>query len=49
MRTKRMKCMLYVPAGLGIREGTENLVDPQKQSGEDPRISEESQKRKAKK
>ena len=27
-------CALYA-AGLGIREGTENLVDPQKKSGED--------------
>ena len=35
MRTKRMKCVLYIAAGLGIREGTENLVDPQKESGED--------------
>ena len=30
-----MKFVLYVAAGLGIREGTENLVDPQKESGED--------------
>ena len=35
MRTKRMKFMLFVAAGLGIREGPENLVDPQKESGED--------------
>ena len=35
MRTKKMKFVLYVAAGLGIREGTENLVDPQKESGED--------------
>ena len=35
MRTKRMKCVLYIAAGLGIREGTENIVDPQKESGED--------------
>ena len=35
MRTKRMKFVLYVAAGLGIKEGTENLVDPQKESGDD--------------
>ena len=35
MRTKRMKFIRYVAARLGIREGTENLVDPQKESGED--------------
>ena len=35
MRTKRMKFMLYVAAGLGIREGRDNLLDPQKDSGED--------------
>ena len=35
MRTKRMKFVLYVAAGLGIREGTENLVNPQKESEED--------------
>ena len=29
MRTKRMKFVLYVAAGLGIREGMENLVDLQ--------------------
>ena len=29
MKTKRMKCVLYVAAGLGIREGMENLVDLQ--------------------
>ena len=27
--------MLFIAAGLGIEEGTENLVDPQKGSGED--------------
>ena len=26
---------MYIAAGLGMREGTENLVDPQKESGED--------------
>ena len=35
MRTKRMKFVLYIAAGLGIKEGTENLVDLQKESGED--------------
>ena len=35
IRTKRMKFVLYIGAGLGIREGTENLVDQQKESGED--------------
>ena len=31
MRTKRMKFVLYIGTGFGIREGTENLVDPQKE------------------
>ena len=35
MKTKRMKFVLHITAGLGIREGMENLVDPQKESGED--------------
>ena len=35
MGTKRMKFVLYVAAGLGIREETENLADPQKESDED--------------
>ena len=35
MRTKRMKFVLYVAAGVGIREGMDNLVDPRKGSGED--------------
>ena len=35
MRTKRMKFVLYVAAGVGIREGRDNLVYPQKESGED--------------
>ena len=35
MRTKRMKFVLYVAAGVGIREGRDNLVDPQKESEED--------------
>ena len=34
MRTKRMKFVLNIAAGLGIREGRKNLVDPQKESGE---------------
>ena len=29
-----MKFVLYIAAGLVIREGTENLVDPQKEAGE---------------
>ena len=35
VKTKRMKFVLYVAAGVGIREVIENLVDPQKESGED--------------
>ena len=35
MRTKRMKFVFYVAAGLGIKERTENIVDPQKKSGKD--------------
>ena len=31
MTTERMKFLLYIAAGLGIREGTENLVDPKKE------------------
>ena len=34
MRTKRIKFVLNVAAGEGIREGRDNLVDPQKKSGE---------------
>ena len=34
MKTKRMKFVLFVAARLGIREETENLVNPQKKSGE---------------
>ena len=30
-----MKIVLYVAAGIGEREGTENLVNPKKESGED--------------
>ena len=35
IRTKRMKFVLYIAAGVGIREETENLVDLQTESGED--------------
>ena len=56
MRTKRMKFIRYVAARLGIREGTENLVDLQKESGEEyalrkenPRIPEDCHRRKTKK
>ena len=35
MRTKIIKFILCIAAGLGIREGTEKLVNPQKESGED--------------
>ena len=34
MRTKNMKCILYVAAVAGIQEGRDNLVDPQMESGE---------------
>ena len=33
--TIRMKFVLYVAAGIGAREVTENLVNPKKESGED--------------
>ena len=35
IRTKRMKFVLYAAARVGIREGRDNLVDPQNESGED--------------
>ena len=35
MKTQRIKVVLYIAAGVGIRERTENLVGPQKESGED--------------
>ena len=35
LRTDRMKFVLYVAARIGEREGTENLVNPKKESGED--------------
>ena len=51
LRTDRKKFMLYVAAGIGKREGMENLV--KKESGEDtqenPRIPGDSQRKKEKK
>ena len=35
MRTKRIKFILYIAAGVGIQEGRDDLVDPQKESAED--------------
>ena len=35
LRTDRMKFVLYVAVGIRERERTENLVGPQKESGED--------------
>ena len=34
LRTNRMKFLLYVAAGIRERDGTENLVNPKKESGE---------------
>ena len=35
LRTERMKFLLYIAAGIGERKGTENLENPEKESGED--------------
>ena len=35
LRTDRLKCVLQVAAGIGEREGTENIVDKKKESGKD--------------
>ena len=35
MRTKRIKCVIHVVAGIGEREGAENLAIMSKGSGED--------------
>ena len=32
MRTKRIKFIIYVSSGVGIREGRDDLVDPQEES-----------------